>query len=118
MIGRPICCKEIHTLLILPDKRWSYFQRLFVSAILALFFCLVYHAQSGYYKSSRKKKEQQTVKNFNYYAPTEIVFGCGRIKEVGKIVKKYGKKALLVTESIIRGRCRKGNTASRKYEFR
>lgn len=101
MIGRPICCKEIHTLLILP-----------------LFFCLVYHAQSGYYKSSRKKKEQQTVKNFNYYAPTEIVFGYGRIKEVGEIVKKYGKKALLVTESIIRGRCRKGNTASRKYEFR
>ena len=32
------------------------------------------------------------MKNFNYYAPTEIVFGCGRIKEVGEIVKKYGKK--------------------------
>lgn len=40
------------------------------------------------------------MKNFNYYAPTEIVFGCGRIKEVGEIVKKYGKKALLVTESM------------------
>lgn len=40
------------------------------------------------------------MKNFNYYAPTEIVFGCGRIKEVAEIAKKYGTKVLLVTESM------------------
>lgn len=37
------------------------------------------------------------MKQFDYYAPTEIVFGCGRIKEVGKYAARYGKKALLVT---------------------
>ena len=37
------------------------------------------------------------MKSFNYYQPTEILFGCGRIKEVGEIVAKYGKRCLLVT---------------------
>jgi alcohol dehydrogenase class IV len=37
------------------------------------------------------------MKNFNYYQPTEILFGCGRIKEIGKTVAKYGKRCLLVT---------------------
>lgn len=37
------------------------------------------------------------MKNFNYYAPTEIVFGNGRIGEIGALVAAYGKKALLVT---------------------
>lgn len=35
--------------------------------------------------------------NFNYLAPTEIVFGCGRVSEVGEIAARYGKKAMLVT---------------------
>lgn len=34
---------------------------------------------------------------FNYYQPTEIRFGCGRIQEIGKVVSEYGKKCLLVT---------------------
>ncbi|GHS96815.1 alcohol dehydrogenase [Synergistales bacterium] len=37
------------------------------------------------------------MKNFNYFAPTEIVFGCGRVDEVGSIASRYGKSALLVT---------------------
>ncbi len=37
------------------------------------------------------------MKNFNYYQPTKILFGCGRIKEIGEIVAKYGKRCLLVT---------------------
>ncbi|WP_265444844.1 iron-containing alcohol dehydrogenase [Acetivibrio straminisolvens] len=37
------------------------------------------------------------MKAFNYYAPTEIVFGCGRVLEIGQIAARYGKKALLVT---------------------
>lgn len=37
------------------------------------------------------------MKNFNYCAPTEIVFGKGVIKEVGKLCVRYGRKALLVT---------------------
>lgn len=35
--------------------------------------------------------------NFNYYLPVNIVFGCGKVKEAGKIAKPYGKKALIVT---------------------
>lgn len=37
------------------------------------------------------------MKNFNYFAPTEIVFGAGRVAEVGAIAARYGKKAMLVT---------------------
>jgi alcohol dehydrogenase class IV len=37
------------------------------------------------------------MKNFNYFAPTEIVFGCGRINEIGDLALRFGKKALLVT---------------------
>ena len=37
------------------------------------------------------------MKQFNYYQPTEIIYGEGRISELGEITKKYGKKCLLVT---------------------
>jgi alcohol dehydrogenase class IV len=37
------------------------------------------------------------MKNFNYYQPTEIRFGCGRISEVGEAVARFGKRCLLVT---------------------
>ncbi len=40
------------------------------------------------------------MKSFNHFSPTEIVFGCGRINEVAEIAGRYGKKALLVTESM------------------
>ena len=35
--------------------------------------------------------------NFNYYLPVNVVFGCGKVKEVGELAKPYGKKALIVT---------------------
>lgn len=34
---------------------------------------------------------------FNYLAPTEIIFGNGRVDEAGTIASRYGKKALVVT---------------------
>lgn len=37
------------------------------------------------------------MKSFNYFQPTEIVFGAGRVKEIGEIASQYGKRALLVT---------------------
>ena len=37
------------------------------------------------------------MKNFNYYQTTEIVYGIGRIKELGKLAKRFGQKCLLVT---------------------
>jgi alcohol dehydrogenase class IV len=37
------------------------------------------------------------MRNFNYYHPTRIQFGCGRIDEIGKVVKRNGLKCLLVT---------------------
>lgn len=37
------------------------------------------------------------MKNFNYHQTTEILFGRGRIREIGEISKRYGTKALLVT---------------------
>jgi alcohol dehydrogenase class IV len=37
------------------------------------------------------------MKDFNYYQPTEIRFGRGRLNEIGEIAAKYGKRCLLVT---------------------
>jgi alcohol dehydrogenase class IV len=37
------------------------------------------------------------MKDFNYYQPTEIRFGQGRLNEIGEIVAKYGERCLLVT---------------------
>jgi alcohol dehydrogenase class IV len=37
------------------------------------------------------------MKSFSYFAPTEIVFGCGRIQEIGKIAAGFGRRVLLVT---------------------
>ena len=34
---------------------------------------------------------------FNYNLPVNIIFGCGKIKELGKETAKYGKKAIIVT---------------------
>lgn len=37
------------------------------------------------------------MKSFDYFAPVQIVFGAGRVDEIGEIASRYGKKALLVT---------------------
>jgi len=37
------------------------------------------------------------VKTFNYFQPTDIRFGCGRVKEVGDIVAQFGRRCVLVT---------------------
>ena len=37
------------------------------------------------------------MQNFNYYQPTEIRFGWGRLDEVAEVVAKCGKRCLLVT---------------------
>lgn len=34
---------------------------------------------------------------FNYHQPTEILFGAGNLKEVGKISARFGRRCLLVT---------------------
>ncbi len=35
--------------------------------------------------------------NFNWNFPTELVYGVGRIKEIGQIAKRYGSKAMIAT---------------------
>ncbi|MDR0399430.1 MAG: iron-containing alcohol dehydrogenase [Treponema sp.] len=37
------------------------------------------------------------MKHFSYFAPTEIVFGWGCLKEIGALAARYGRKALVVT---------------------
>ncbi len=41
------------------------------------------------------------MKEFEYYQPTRIIFGAGKVNEIGELTAKYGKKALLVTEPAI-----------------
>ncbi len=31
------------------------------------------------------------MKDLNYYQPTEIIFGIGRLNELGKIALRFGK---------------------------
>ncbi|MBW1902850.1 MAG: iron-containing alcohol dehydrogenase, partial [Deltaproteobacteria bacterium] len=40
------------------------------------------------------------MKEFNYYQPTDIKFGQGRVGEIGQIVSEWGKRCLLVTVPI------------------
>ncbi|MEW5822402.1 MAG: iron-containing alcohol dehydrogenase [Cyanobacteriota bacterium] len=35
--------------------------------------------------------------NFQHFIPTKLHFGAGKINDTGKIAKKYGKKAIIVT---------------------
>lgn len=42
------------------------------------------------------------MKQFNYFQPTEIVFGSGKVKDIGKLTKKYGKSCLLVTVPVFK----------------
>ena len=34
------------------------------------------------------------MKHFDYFAPTEIIFGAGRVTEAGALTARYGKKAM------------------------
>ncbi|GAH23365.1 unnamed protein product, partial [marine sediment metagenome] len=37
------------------------------------------------------------MRNFNYYQPTRIRFGWGRVNEIGRVVARIGKRCLMVT---------------------
>jgi len=37
------------------------------------------------------------MKGFNYYQPTEIRFGRGRVGEIGEVVARFGRRCLIVT---------------------
>lgn len=39
------------------------------------------------------------MKEFTYFAPTEIIFGCGKVNVIGDVAKRYGSRALLVTDN-------------------
>ena len=57
--------------------------------------------RSGEPQRDTRMKERSPVKTFEYFQPTEIRFGCGRINEVGEAVAQYGKRCLVVTEANI-----------------
>ena len=40
------------------------------------------------------------MKTFNYFQPSEILFGAGRLKEVGEVVARYGQRCLVVSTQI------------------
>lgn len=41
--------------------------------------------------------EREISMKFNYYLPTNILFGAGRIVELGKVTSQYGKRVFIVT---------------------
>jgi alcohol dehydrogenase class IV/amino acid transporter len=43
------------------------------------------------------KKISHPEMDFGYFLPVNIVFGAGKVKQVGELAKPYGKKALIVT---------------------
>jgi len=40
------------------------------------------------------------MKAFDFYLPTKILYGAGRVKDVGQAIKSYGSKCLVVTGSV------------------
>jgi len=40
------------------------------------------------------------MKDFNYFQPTRIMFGCGRVKEIGQVAAQHGKRCLLVSRPV------------------
>jgi alcohol dehydrogenase YqhD (iron-dependent ADH family) len=42
-------------------------------------------------------KNKESKMNFEFFNPTRIIFGAGNLSRLGEIVRKYGKKALIVT---------------------
>jgi len=43
----------------------------------------------------------KTNPDFTFYMPVEIIFGEGRVADIGRLVSRYGKKAMLVTTPLI-----------------
>ena len=41
--------------------------------------------------------EEETHMNFSYFLPVNVVFGCGKVNQVGELSRPYGRKALIVT---------------------
>jgi alcohol dehydrogenase len=39
----------------------------------------------------------ENLRNINYYSPTDIRFGWGRVSEIDEIIAEYGKRCLMVT---------------------
>ena len=48
-------------------------------------------------KVKEAEKYENPPINFSFFLPVNLVFGCGKLKEVGNLTKPYGKKALIVT---------------------
>ena len=48
-------------------------------------------------KVKEAEKYENPPINFSFFLPINVVFGCGKVKEVGNLTKAYGKKALIVT---------------------
>jgi alcohol dehydrogenase len=48
-------------------------------------------------RSSRNNQDVQTLKAFEYQQGGEIIFGNGRISEVGTLVSRYGRRCLVVS---------------------
>ena len=41
------------------------------------------------------------MKSFEYFQDTKIIFGAGKVSEIGAVVKEYGESCLLVTTPAI-----------------
>lgn len=47
--------------------------------------------------SAEEAVEEETHMNFSYFLPVNVVFGCGKVNQVGELSRPYGRKALIVT---------------------
>ena len=51
-------------------------------------------------EAQRGAKMGIIMKDFNYFSPTEIIFGCGRVEEIAGLAARFGERVLMVTESM------------------
>jgi alcohol dehydrogenase YqhD (iron-dependent ADH family) len=52
---------------------------------------------TNYYLFKVINKQRRFIMNFEFHNPTHLIFGAGKLSQLGEVVSRYGKKALIVT---------------------
>jgi len=52
------------------------------------------------YYPFKKSANQEVFVKFEFQNPTHLVFGAGTLSQLGEVVRKHGKKALVVTGGV------------------
>ena len=64
--------------------------------VAVCFFLAIFAFQTFFSASTNPNNNNNSMKDFNFYAPTEVVFGKQSEEQVAQLVKRYGGKKVLI----------------------